>query len=88
MLQMSIMRRLIGVVVKKRMKLIKEIMENPIEMANSTLMSCLEANKDTVIGRQFGFDTITSPDEYRERVPLMDSTKQKKYLEQIYKNPT
>ncbi|MCK5150446.1 MAG: GH3 auxin-responsive promoter family protein [Candidatus Thorarchaeota archaeon] len=84
---MSIMRRLIGVVVKKRMKLIKEIMDNPIEMADSTLMSCLEANKDTVIGRQFGFDTITSPDEYRERVPLMDSTKQKKYWEQIYENP-
>lgn len=85
--QMSIMRRLISVVVKKRMKLVKEIMENPIEMADSTLMSMLKANSDTVIGRQFGFDTITSPDEYRERVPLMDSTKQQEYWDQIYENP-
>ncbi|MFW9953822.1 MAG: GH3 auxin-responsive promoter family protein [Candidatus Thorarchaeota archaeon] len=84
---MSIMRRLIGVVVKKRMKLIKEIMENPIALADSTLMSTLKANRDTVFGRQFGFDTISSPDEYRARVPLMDSTKQKEYWEQIYANP-
>lgn len=63
-------------------------MENPIEMADSTLMTCLKANKDTVFGRQFDFDTITSPDEYRERVPLMDSKGIQEYWNQIYENPT
>ena len=85
---MSIMRRLIGVVVKRRQKLIQEIMNNPIEMGDATLMSALEANRDTVFGRKFGFDTITSPHEYRERVPLMDTTEQMNYWEQIYENPT
>lgn len=84
---MSIMRRLIGVVVKKRKKLIEEVINNPIEMNDATLMSSLEANKDTVFGRKFGFGTITSPDEYRERVPLMDSKKIQEYWNQIYENP-
>lgn len=35
------------------------------------LRACLERNRDTDFGRQYGFDQIRSTEEYRDRVPLV-----------------
>ncbi len=85
---MSIMRRLIGVVAKRKQKLIEQVLNHPITMMEEKLEHILTRHQDTVIGKKLCFGDIASPDEYRNRVPLMDSKSMARYLKMVYENPT
>ena len=84
---MSIMKHLISRVAQKKIKEIDHILANSWEITQDKLREILSKNKDTMYGRKFGFDSITSAEEYAERVPLTDSYKLKPYLEMIYQSP-
>jgi hypothetical protein len=60
---------------------------NQLELNELTLLEVLKANADSLIGREYEFDSITSEDEYRQVMPLSDYYQMKKYLDMIYESP-
>ncbi|MHA1904177.1 MAG: GH3 family domain-containing protein [Candidatus Thorarchaeota archaeon] len=70
---MSIMRRLVSTVAKRRSKQIAYVLNNPIEMMEDKLQTIIERNQDSVLGRDYGFDSIATAEQFAERVPLCDS---------------
>ena len=84
---MSIMRKLVTKVAKRKAKEIEYILNNPIEVTEKKLLSVLSRHKDTVLGRKYGFDTIRTPEEYSSRVSLCDYNSMEPYLRMTYENP-
>ena len=84
---MSIMRKLITEVAKRKAKEIEYILNNPIEMTEKKLLSVLSRHRDTVLGRKYGFDTIRTPEEYSSRVSLCDYNSMEPFLRMTYENP-
>lgn len=85
---MSIMRKLVSIVAKRKMKEIEHVLNHPVEESNKLLTEILTKHQDSVLGRRYGFDSISSPEEFAERVPLTDYISMKPILDEVYKNPT
>lgn len=85
---MSIMRRLVGTIAKKKKGEIERVINHPIEVSEEKLKSILTSHRDTVFGRKYGFDRITTSEAFSENVPLHDYVSLKPWLEQTYANPT
>ncbi|MGY5879066.1 MAG: GH3 auxin-responsive promoter family protein [Candidatus Thorarchaeota archaeon] len=84
---MSIMSKLVSVIAKRKAKEIDHVLNNPVEESNKYLSTLLNKHQDTVIGRRYGFEAITSPEKYSERVPLSDFNSMQPILEEVYNNP-
>jgi acyl-CoA synthetase (AMP-forming)/AMP-acid ligase II len=56
-------------------------------MMEDKLQTIIERNQDSVLGRDYGFDSIATAEQFAERVPLCDSDSMAKYLEMTYENP-
>lgn len=84
---MSIMRRLVSVIAKRKAQEVEHLLNNQLELMDDKLMSILKRHRDTVYGRRFGFDAIDSPDQYIENIPLMDSKTHGTWLKHVYENP-
>ncbi len=84
---MSIMRRLVGVIAKKKHREIEYILSRPIELMEKKLLDILHRHKDTIYGRVHGFGEIGGEEEFRSSVALSDSQSIKKYLHMTYENP-
>jgi hypothetical protein len=82
------MRKLVSVVAKGRLKEIDYVLNHPIEESNKLLTELLKKHQDTVLGRRYGFESISSPEEFSERVPLTDYKEMKTILDDVYKNPS
>jgi len=85
---MSIIRNLVSIVAKRKDKEIHRVLNHPIEESNKLLEALLKKHQDTVLGRRYGFDTINSPEEYAESVPLTDFEGMIPILNEVYANPT
>jgi hypothetical protein len=84
---MSIMRRLVSTMAKRKASEIERVLTRPVEVSEEKLMSILDRHQDTVIGRRYGFDTIRNPAQFSERVPLCDYETLAPYLDMVHKNP-
>ncbi len=84
---MGILSKFIPMLASKKMKQAGYWVNNPVETINEKLMSMLKIQQNTAIGRQYDFGSISSPEEYAERVPLMDYKAMVPYLEKVYQNP-
>ena len=84
---MSIMRSLVGIIARRKVREIEEILQNPVEVSEKTLMDILKRHRDTVFGRRFGFESISSPEQYRESVPLMNGEMMQPFIDMIKKDP-
>jgi acyl-coenzyme A synthetase/AMP-(fatty) acid ligase len=51
------------------------------------LQTIIARNQDSVLGREYGFDSIVTAEQFAERVPLCDSGSMARYLEMTYENP-
>ena len=51
-------------------EVLKEI-ENPMDVAEATLLKIIDDNKDTEYGRKHHFGTISSIEDYQEKVPVI-----------------
>jgi len=62
---------------------------NPETQQNSVLKSLLETNKDTVIGKKYGFADLDSYEDYKKSVPVHTYEMLREYIEkqQISKKP-
>ncbi len=85
--EMSIMKHLVKMVAKKKLKEIDRVLNYPVEMSEETLMAALDRHRDTMYGNKFSFESIKTPEKFRETVPLMDGQQMKPYFEMIQKNP-
>jgi hypothetical protein len=84
---MSIMSHLFRKIAARKQREIDHILTNPVEVMDEKLMSILKHHQDTVLGRKFGFDSIRTPEEYEEKVPLFDYYSLEPYIKQVYENP-
>jgi len=85
---MSIMRRIVSIIAKRKAREIDYVLGHPVEVTEDLLSTILERNQDTVLGRKYRFETISSPEKFTENVPLTDYHKMRPILEEVYKNPT
>jgi len=85
--KMSIMRRLVSALAKKKAKEVDHILNHPIELTEDKLMSVLSNHKDTVFGRKYGFESIRNSEQYMSKVPLFDYHDMEPYLKMVYENP-
>lgn len=84
---MSIMRKLVSTMAKRKASEIERVLTHPVEVSEEKLMSVLNRHQDTVIGRRYRFDMIQNPEQFSERVPLCDYESLKPYLKMVHKNP-
>jgi len=70
------------------MKKLENILNNSVEYMDAKLTSILQTHGDTAIGKQFGFESIRTPEQFAEKVPLMEFSDMLPYLEKTYENPS
>lgn len=85
---MSIMRKLVGAVARRKAKAIQYILDNPIEMTEDKLKEIVSKNSGTAIGKRFGFESIRNCEDYSEHVPLVDQHGMEPWLQKVYDHPT
>ncbi|CAB3809106.1 hypothetical protein LMG28688_06923 [Paraburkholderia caffeinitolerans] len=56
-------------------------LDAPEQAQSQRLMALLAANRETTFGRQYGFASIASPDQFRERVPMQGAAGYLPWLE-------
>ncbi len=84
---MGLLRRIVPLVASRKMREYEYILDHPWEVTQEKLMEILRRNRDTIYGRRFGFDSITGPEDYSQKVPLTDAVRLKPYLEMVYQQP-
>ncbi|MFW9795127.1 MAG: GH3 auxin-responsive promoter family protein [Candidatus Thorarchaeota archaeon] len=84
---MGLISRLVPLMAKKQAKVIEEILNNPISMTESKLMSIIERHNHTAFGKDNNFANIKTPEQFSETVPLHDYVTMKSYWDKIYANP-
>ncbi|MFW9980872.1 MAG: GH3 auxin-responsive promoter family protein, partial [Candidatus Thorarchaeota archaeon] len=84
---MGLISRLVPLMAKKQAKVIEEILNDPISLTESKLMSIIERHNHTAFGKDNNFANIKTPEQFSETVPLHDYATMKPYWDQIYANP-
>ena len=84
---MSIISRLIPLLAKRKAKLIEEIMNNPIELTETKLMSILERHGHTAFGKDHSYANIGTPEQFAEEVPLYDYASMQPYWDLVHASP-
>ncbi|NHJ13841.1 MAG: hypothetical protein EAX95_09190 [Candidatus Thorarchaeota archaeon] len=84
---MSLLSQLVSIVAKRRQREIKHVLNYPHELMEEKLSSILRRHRDTAFGKQYGFESISSADQYSEKVPLMDHVSLAPYLDMVYRRP-
>ncbi len=84
---MSIMSKIIPVMAKRYSKLVDEIMYNPICQTESKLEEILKRNRNTAFGKDHRYESIKSPEQFAEQVPLYDYYSMSPYFDRVKENP-
>ena len=74
---------LFSFLIKKRLQQIELFRENPLMAQLETFHYLVRSARYTEWGRKHGYDTITDPDVFRERVPLQDYEDVKPYVQRL-----
>jgi len=82
------MRRLVSLVAKRKVREIEHVLNNQVELNEEKLKSILKKNSSTLYGRMHKFDTISTPEQYAESVPLTDAKSMQPWIEKVHRNPT
>ena len=68
---MAIINSILSWVMKKRIHEVELFMKYPVEVQNELFGKLLKQARDTEYGKQFDFDSIKTPREYQNRVPVV-----------------
>lgn len=74
---------LFSFLIKKRLQQIELFRNNPNEAQLEVFHRLIGHARYTEWGRQYGYADITTPDQFRERVPLQDYTTLKPYVDRL-----
>jgi len=80
---MPILNSIISLINSKRVKQIDAFKNNPAETQQKQLEYLLKTAAKTDIGRLYDFDSITSVNTFRERVPVVDYEGVKPFVERL-----
>ncbi len=84
---MSLLSKVVSMVAKRKQRQIERVLNFPEEMTEEKLDAILKRHKNTVFGRKYGFDRLTTAERYSNEVPLMNHGSLKPYLNMVYKEP-
>ena len=84
---MAIMSKIVPLMAKRKVKEIEHILNNPIDLTEAKLKSILEKHSNTAFGRDHGYESIETPEQFSERVPLHDYYTMQPYFERVHENP-
>ncbi len=84
---MGVISKLIPLLAKRKAKTIAEILNNPIELTETKLMSILDRHSQTQFGKDNNYANIRNHEQFSETVPLHDYYTMTPYWEQIQANP-
>jgi len=82
---MALINTVISWVIKKRIHQIELFMKYPHEVQSELFKKLILAAKDTEWGQKYDYKSITTFDEYRQRVPINDYEGFKPYIERLKK---
>lgn len=68
---MTFINTLLGLFTQKRLSQIDYFKANPIKVQRDTWQELITRGKSTEYGKRYGFDSILTPEQYRERVPVV-----------------
>lgn len=68
---MAFINSIISIFTQKRLGQIDNFKANPIETQRDTLKELLRTAQNTEYGQQYDFHSITTPEQYRERLPIV-----------------
>jgi len=78
---MALINSVLSWLVKKRIHQIELFIKYPHEVQSEWFRKLMQSAIDTEWGRKYDYKTITSPDQFRERVPLNTYEKLKPYID-------
>ncbi len=84
---MAIMSKLVPIMAKRKAKEIENILNNPISLTEAKLKSILELHRNTAFGRDHGYESIKTPEQFSEQVPLYDYYSMQPYFERVHETP-
>ncbi|MHA1135891.1 MAG: GH3 family domain-containing protein [Candidatus Thorarchaeota archaeon] len=85
---MAIMSKLVPILAKRKAKMIDNILADPIGLTEAKLKSILEIHGNTAFGKDHGYESIKTPEQFSEQVPLFDYNSMSPYFERVKQNPT
>ncbi len=77
---MALINSVVSWLMKKRIHQIDLFLKYPYDVQNEWLKKLLSFSKDTEWGRNYDYKSITSPEEFRQRVPVSDYESLKPYI--------
>ncbi|MDD4175667.1 MAG: GH3 auxin-responsive promoter family protein [Bacteroidales bacterium] len=80
---MPIINSLFSWIIKKRIHQIELFMKYPHEVQLELFRNLMASGAETEWGERYGYEDITTPDQFRERVPISDYNKLKPYIERL-----
>lgn len=80
---MAFINSIISIFTQKRLGQIDNFKANPIEIQRNTLKELLRTAQDTEFGQQYHFHSITTAEQYRERIPLVHYEDIKEFIVQM-----
>ncbi|MGD0712148.1 MAG: GH3 auxin-responsive promoter family protein [Bacteroidales bacterium] len=77
---MALINSVVSWLMKKRIHQIDLFLKYPYDVQNEWLKKLISLSKDTEWGRDYDYKSITSPEEFRQRVPVSDYETLKPYI--------
>ena len=82
---MEFINTVLAWLMKQRVHQIELFMKYPHEVQADWFHKLLQAARSTEWGQRYGYDSISTPEEYRNRVPLQDYDKMKPWIDRLRK---
>jgi hypothetical protein len=80
---MALINSVLSWLIKKRIHQIELFMKYPHEVQNEWFRKLIQAGQETEWGNKYGYESIRTPSDFRERVPLNTYDSMKPYIEEI-----
>ena len=84
---MSIMSKLVPILAKRKAKVIANILNDPISLTDNKLNSIIELHSNTAFGKDHGYESIKTPEQFSEQVPLYDYYSMSPYFDRVKETP-
>jgi len=72
---------LLAVKIKNRIKLIQKVIKNPIDYQNQILQNHISLSKNTLFGKKYNFNKISTYSEFTNHIPTQDYNSLKPYID-------
>ena len=80
---MEIINSVASWVIRKRVREVELFIKEPHKTQQEVFKNLVKRAKDTVFGKQYDFNSISAPRQFRDRVPVSDYNKMLPYIERL-----